>query len=445
MTLLVFCILLGVLVVSHARSKVPFASVMKSLELFKQQHTHLQVPYSFVVPIDGISHFDAADGLACVHVWPEECRGVALGAIVSRIRTRGDFTRDAAHRALLAGVGLLLLQDDGVYTEENGTDDSGTTSVSTASTAMAIGQTGHVPSSLDLRYALFVAALRHYKALFGHVHVPANFVVPLAVPTTVLTVTSPPTSPLYAVPRMAIAAAADANADANVDNVCVCTSTSTSTSKNTSTGTCTGADTNAGAGDGAWPRNCGGLRLGQVLDGVRRKGNYVRHCGTRQQEMTSLGVSLPCQEDSVRQGQDEGGGDSEEDEEDETGPGAHKQQQRWRRKHSDEELLQALDIFRQRYGHMAVPGGYVVGTRHTPYSRRHEDPSPHYPHVLKGLRLGNKVAHIRNRGSFPHLHSSLTDVGFIWDPREGYENSEFRFIMDALATYELTGQVASFD
>jgi hypothetical protein len=458
MTISLFALLLGGLAVSHARSKVSFSSVIKSLEVFKQQHMHLQVPYSFVVPIDGVADRNTIEGQECPHLWPEECRGVALGAIVSRIRTRGDFTRDDTQRALLAGVGMLLLHEAEaeadakavVDVKVRGADDSGTTTSPTASaitptsvkspasTAIIMaksrtrGPYSCAPSANDVRYAHFVAALQHYKSLYGHVDVPAAFIVPIQASTSSHALVAPLSArPTFAGCQTAVGVTTASHLDLHER-----------------------AHAHAGgdADASAWPRACVGLRLGQVLDGVRRKGNYVRDSAARQLELSRLGVELACVEISAghRQGLGEGLGQGQGQEQEQGQGQGQQQKKKWqrRRKHNDDELLLALDIFYRRYGHMAVPGSYIVGIPHAPYARRLIDPSAYFPSELQGLRLGTKVAHIRNRGSFPHLHASLTAMGFVWDPRngcDGYENAEFHAIMDALAMYELTGEVASFE
>jgi hypothetical protein len=317
-------------------------------------------------------------------------------------------------------VGLLLLQEADADSEMvmdvklRGTDDPGTSAPNS-----------YVPSANDVRYAHFVAALQHYKSLYGHVHVPASFIVPIqASPSSNDLIAPLSVRPSYAACHTVVAVAAASHPD-------------------TSAHARAGAGVDAHADASAWPATCIGLRLGQVLSGVRCKGNYVRDSSARQLELSRLGVELSCLESSVSQSQGQGYDLGQ-------GRGQGQQQtKKWRRRrHSDDELLLALDIFRHRYGHMAVPGSYIVGMPHAPYARRLINSSAHFPSELMGLRLGTKVAHIRNRGSFPHLHASLTAMGFVWDPRngcDGFENAEFRAIMDALAMYELTGQVASFD
>ena len=102
----------------------------------------------------------------------------------------------------------------------------------------------------------------------------------------------------------------------------------------------------------------------------------------------------------------------------------------------------------RRYGHMAVPAGYIVSgsiahpAASTVQHRLNLVPgAPEYPTHLLGMRLGHKVAHIRNRGSSAHLHPTLTELGFVWDPTGG---AEFRALMDAIVSFELTGEIPNY-
>lgn len=76
--------------------RTSFSVVKESLISYRQIHGNLQIPYSFVVP----NH-------TCDDIWPAEAKGLKLGNILSRIRTRGDYMKvEEQKRQLVDELGI---------------------------------------------------------------------------------------------------------------------------------------------------------------------------------------------------------------------------------------------------------------------------------------------------------------------------------------------------
>ena len=90
-------VLLGLsLSVSIAAAKCSFGLVKESIASYRHLYGHVNVPYSFVVP----NHTDSEP------IWPAESRGLKLGHILSRIRTRGDYMKDVEQKQQLLDLGV---------------------------------------------------------------------------------------------------------------------------------------------------------------------------------------------------------------------------------------------------------------------------------------------------------------------------------------------------
>ena len=217
----------GLYILQIALCKLQFDSLLRCLKYYERNHGPVaSIRYNFVIPDTKESSESQLES------WPQESRGIALGKLVSRIRTRGDFSKTPEQRRALAKLGLMAPQ-------------------SAHMSLLGTKEPTRTPSMRsDIEFRRIVHAVTIFNRTHGHVEVPVTYVV----------------------------------------------SSETSTTAS------------------AWPAELVGLRLGQRLDGIRRRGNYVRCYEHRREELESLGVRI-----------------------------AHR-----RRRHSDEDLLEALVIFKVR-------------------------------------------------------------------------------------------------
>jgi len=103
-------------------------------------------------------------------------------------------------------------------------------------------------------------------------------------------------------------------------------------------------------------------------------------------------------------------------------PGSTLRLSTYRDRRGINELLLALSVYQKEYGDLFVPHAFVVP--HTPT----------WPEETHGLKLGFRVSHARNRGSFAKHRAALDGVGpFPWVVRR---DREFLKILDGLLASE---------
>ena len=89
-------------------------------------------------------------------------------------------------------------------------------------------------------------------------------------------------------------------------------------------------------------------------------------------------------------------------------------------------VLQALQIYRNCHGHIAVPRSFVVPS------------TLDWPSTLHGMKLGAKVSHIRNRGDHSEYRADFDALGFKWD---AFRDREFISVFNALADFNNFGVI----
>ena len=83
-------------------------------------------------------------------------------------------------------------------------------------------------------------------------------------------------------------------------------------------------------------------------------------------------------------------------------------------------------MYKLEYGHVDVPKEFVVP---------HEEP---WPVEIRGLNLGARCSHIRNRGDYPQYRSALDEIGFSW---VAWRDKSFKEIFFALENFQTTGKI----
>jgi hypothetical protein len=308
-----------ILIISHRITmqaqlgrKKNFAVVKKALSHYLFLNRDINVPYRFCVPNEETLGY------------PSETHGMRLGAIVSRIRNRGDFCNNEDNRKSLISLGVLSLSHSQSTSPDNLTNKY-----------IHLKRNREEDDGKDQRFEEIFIALTEYKKIYGHLNVPVKFVVPTQ----------------------------------NLN------------------------DTNYTE---KWPKCVCGLRLGQCVDGVRNKANFIKkdneQCESRRRRLMELGFKF----------------------------------KKLRSKFTCDQFLAALTVYKDLYDDLLVPHAFVVPSQ-LPWSPD-----------LYGMRLGHRVSHVRCRGSYPAIHDTLTTMGFCWDYRGG---NDFNELLGALALYELTGEV----
>ena len=118
--------------------KARFDLIFQSLQVYQQIYGDLDVPYKFVVP--------PVSSEVVENQWPEGSDGLKLGAIVSRIRNRNDYS---SLRDELETLGLNYYLN---------------------------------AEKKQIAFEELLGALRIYNELHGHLSIPAAFVVPREYP-----------------------------------------------------------------------------------------------------------------------------------------------------------------------------------------------------------------------------------------------------------------------
>ncbi|KAE9148846.1 hypothetical protein PF006_g6615 [Phytophthora fragariae] len=141
--------------------------------------------------------------------------------------------------------------------------------------------------------------------------------------------------------------------------------------------------------DDNWPIALWGLKVGNVVRGIRSKGSYSTQISRDKTRLKELGFVWDFYE------------------------------YEW-----SERIMPALETFHRLEGHCRVPKSFVVPS------------DENWPIALWGLKIGNVVSGIRSKGSYSTQISRdktrLEELGFVWDFYE-FEWSER--IMPALETF----------
>lgn len=219
-------------------------------------------------------------------------------------------------------------------------------------------------------------------------------------------------------------------------------------------------------GSKEWLPECHGMKLGQVVSRIRTRGDFAEHgddlkaLGVQsleqkqedqllifirslqwyQRSTSSLEVAVPsqykipldCPEEDLRGyklgerflslRKKEGFFAHLDLIRDALLPGSTLTLSTYRDRRGINELLLALSVYQQEYGDLFVPHAFVV-----PHL-------PQWPEQTHGLKLGYRVSHARNRGSFARHRAALDEVGpFPWVVRR---DREFLKILDALLANE---------
>lgn len=295
-----------VIVVYSRHAKSSFDKVVRSLECHKKVFGSLNVKYAFRVPQ--------------TLPWPEDCHGIQLGAIVSRMRNRGDFMKNEKQLSKLEEIGFLKELKQ---------------------------------SRMDRSFSITLEALFFFQEEHGHLRVPAKFVFPKG-------------------------------------------------------------------GNDNTPHHLQGLKLGQRVDHIRNGGAY-KNQPEKIRRLKELGFEWDAQRQRI----------------------------------DGETVLEALEEYKILYGDLNVPPQFTIPTVEEEEEEENDDDKDEekcfpkmrnkrvWPKHLWGLRLGQRVCHIRSRGSFPSIHDKLSLMGFQWFRSPStceHDADEMQALMEALATYQLTGE-----
>jgi len=96
-----------------------------------------------------------------------------------------------------------------------------------------------------------------------------------------------------------------------------------------------------------------------------------------------------------------------------------------RRIQSDETVLLALQHYKKTYNDLHVPFHFVIPHNQT----------PPWPKEVEGIKLGHVVSRIRNRGSYKHLRSQLDDLDFPWIV---WKDAKFVSLLEQLSQLEFS-------
>jgi hypothetical protein len=130
-----------------------------------------------------------------------------------------------------------------------------------------------------------------------------------------------------------------------------------------------------------YPEEVRGIKLGNVVAGIRLKGTY----SYQREELQGMGLPYKRQRSTF------------------------------------EEVKTALLGYKALYGHLRVPYSYVIG----------ED-DERYPEEVRGITLGSMVSIIRNSGHYADHREELQEMGFLFER----QYSTFEEVKTALLAYK---------
>jgi len=158
-----------------------------------------------------------------------------------------------------------------------------------------------------------------------------------------------------------------------------------------------------------WPRLARGLKLGVRVAAIRSAGRYVKEHPERKEELDALGFEWRLREVPQR---------------------VHVSDEDF------ERITMALQTFKEIYGDLVVPEGFIVPSESA------------WPEKTHGLELGKIAGNIRNKDrtfvASEKRETRLVKLGFSWEEtgRALYSKRRFELIYDALLVYkELNGDL----